>query len=97
MTHQTHTPSRDDHDDTHHHHDGRHDTRAHVAAGAFGLPAPGCVACTGHFTRREHLTHDVVIAGAAITTANEVVSAAGSTRPDWKMDELLTTAEWAAR
>jgi hypothetical protein len=75
----------------------KHDTMAHLAAGALGLPAPGCADCTEAFTRREHLTHEVVLAGAAPAVAIEAVSSTESNHPDWDMDELLTTSEWAAR
>jgi hypothetical protein len=70
---------------------------AHLAAGALGLPAPGYPDCNETFTRREHLTHDVVMAGAAAQVAIETVSSTSAKNPRWDMDELLTTSEWAAR
>ena len=77
--------------------DDKHDTLAHLAAGALGLPAPGCPDCNGTFTRREHLTHEVIMAGAAASLAIETVSSTSSKNPEWDMEELLTTSEWAAR
>ncbi|PKH41276.1 hypothetical protein SAMN05192575_114116 [Nocardioides alpinus] len=77
--------------------DDKHDTMAHLAAGALGLPAPGCPGCNETFTRREHLTHDVVMAGAEADLAMETVSSTSAKNPGWDMEELLTTSEWAAR
>lgn len=77
--------------------DDKHDTLAHLAAGALGLPAPGCADCTEAFTRRDHMTHEVVIAGATLPLAILTVSSTESKHPEWDMDELLTTSEWDAR
>jgi hypothetical protein len=77
--------------------DDMHDTLAHLAAGALGLPAPGCPDCNETFTRREHLTHDLVTAGVAASLAIETVSSTSSRNPEWDMEELLTTREWVAR
>ena len=77
--------------------DNKHDTMAHLAAGALGLPAPGCPDCNETFTRREHLTHDVVMAGAAANLAIETVSSTSAKNPEWDMEEQLTTTGWASR
>jgi len=77
--------------------DNKHDTTAHLAAGALGLPAPGCPDCNETFTRREHLMHDVIMAGAAADLALETVSSTSVQNPEWDMEELLTSTEWAAR
>jgi hypothetical protein len=37
------------------------------------------------------------MAGAAASLAIETVSSTSSKNPEWDMEELLTTSEWAAR